>query len=134
MQVNRLLSGSAAGFVLVMVAIVVLPWRSASADNNNQNVVQPLNPAGEGRRLFLRENCYGCHGGHGGGGMGPNFRDDRPNKDDVEHAVREGKKGGMPAFPGLTELDIQNLNAYIQSLRTPAEPVFTRWWEPVPSQ
>jgi cytochrome c551 len=94
---------------------------------------QALDSAGEGRRVFLKNNCYGCHGGRGGGGMGPNFRDDRPTKDDIENAVEEGLPGGMPKFPGLTDRDINNLNAYIQSLRTAAEPTFTHWWEPVPS-
>jgi mono/diheme cytochrome c family protein len=88
----------------------------------------------EGRRVFLANNCYGCHGGHAGGGMGPNFRDDRPTADDVENAVEDGKPGGMPAFRNLKDQDIRNLVAYINSLRTPAEPTFTHWWEPVPSQ
>lgn len=94
---------------------------------------QALNSAGEGRRVFLKNNCYGCHGGHGGGGMGPNFRDDRPTKDDIKDAVEDGLPGGMPRFPRLTSHDIDNLNAYIQSLRTAAEPTFTHWWEDVPS-
>jgi cytochrome c551 len=88
----------------------------------------------EGRRVFLANNCYGCHGGRAGGGMCPNFRDNKPQQDEVEKAVREGKPAGMPAFPNLTDQDIQNVAAYFQSLRTPAEPTFTHWWEPVPSQ
>ncbi len=93
-----------------------------------------LTPAEEGRRVFLRENCYGCHGGRAGGGMCPNLRDNRPDEGDVEDVVREGTETGMPAFPNLTDRDIQNLAAYFKSLRTPAEPVFTHWWEGVPSQ
>src|SRR5690348_15583577 len=75
----------------------------------------PLNAAGEGRRQFLKNNCYGCHGGRGGGGMGPNLRG---GDVDVEEAV-QGLPGGMPAFRNLTETDINNLEAYIRSLRTP---------------
>jgi cytochrome c551 len=93
-----------------------------------------LGPAEEGRRVYLRENCYGCHGGRGGGGMGPNFRSDRPGQDDVEEAVREGESGGMPAFRNLTSQDISNLAAYFRTLRTRAEPTFTHWWEAVPTQ
>jgi cytochrome c551 len=96
-------------------------------DNNGGSPV-------EGRRVFLANNCYGCHGGRAGGGMCPNFRDHKPDQDAVEEAVREGKPGGMPAFPNLKDQDIQNLAAYFRSLRTPAEPTFTHWWEPVPSQ
>lgn len=93
-----------------------------------------LSPAEEGRRIYLRDNCYGCHGGRGGGGMGPNFRSDRPDADDVREAVREGKDKGMPTFPNLSTQDINNLGAYFRSLRTSAEPKFTHWWEPVPTQ
>jgi cytochrome c551 len=93
-----------------------------------------LNSAGEGRRTFLKENCYGCHGGRGGGGMGPNLRDDRPDAGDVSDAVRQGKPGGMPPFPTLTSRDVTNLAAYFKSLRSNAEPTFTHWWEAVPSQ
>ena len=93
-----------------------------------------LGPAEEGRRVFLRENCYGCHGGRSGGGMGPNLRSDRPDDDEVKEAVREGKRGGMPAFPNLSSEDIKNLAAYFKTLRTRAEPTFTHWWEAVPTQ
>jgi mono/diheme cytochrome c family protein len=93
----------------------------------------PLNPAGEGRRIFLSHNCYGCHGGRGGGGMGPNLRGQGLQKDDVNEAVH-GLPGGMPRFRDLQDTDINNLAAYIQSLKTPAEPTFTHWWEPIPSQ
>jgi cytochrome c551 len=90
-----------------------------------------LAPAGEGRRVFLRENCYGCHGGRAGGGMGPNLRG---GADDVKDAVQEGLEGGMPAFPQLSRLDIDNLEAYFRSIRTPGEPTFTHWWEAVPTR
>jgi len=94
----------------------------------------PLSPAGEGRRVYLRENCYGCHGGRAGGGMGPNFRDNRPLPADVVSAVQTGVSTGMPSYPALTTVDIQNLTAYFQSLRTTSEPTWVRWWETVPSQ
>lgn len=135
MHVKSIVAGSAACLGLFLAAVAALPLSSIRADDDGgRNVAQPLNPAGEGRRVFLRENCYGCHGGHAGGGMGPNFRDHRPDQDAVEQAVEEGRPGGMPAFPNLGELDIQNLSAYFRSLRTSAEPTFTHWWEPVPSQ
>jgi mono/diheme cytochrome c family protein len=90
-----------------------------------------LTPAQEGRRVYLRENCYGCHGGRAGGGMGPNLRSEA---DDVSEAVRQGEEGGMPAYPNISSLDIQNLQAYFRSIRTASEPTFTHWWEPVPSR
>ena len=88
----------------------------------------------EGRRIFMRENCYSCHGGFAGGGFCPSLREPRPDEDEVREAVRNGTPNGMPPFPQLTEVDIRNLAAYFQSLRTDREPTFTHWWEPVPTQ
>jgi mono/diheme cytochrome c family protein len=85
-----------------------------------------------GRKLFLRENCYICHGGRGGGGMCPSLRENKPNND---NAIRDGTPVGMPAFrTELTDPEIEDVLAYIQTLRTPQEPVFTHWWETVPTQ
>jgi mono/diheme cytochrome c family protein len=88
----------------------------------------------EGRRIFVRENCYSCHGGFAGGGFCPSLRVDKPDESDVEEVVREGTENGMPPFPHLRERDIVNLCAYFQSLRTRREPTFLHWWEPVPTQ
>jgi cytochrome c551 len=84
-----------------------------------------------GRRLFLKMNCYGCHGGRGGGGMCPSLRDG----DADEEVIRDGTESGMPPFGHLlTEQEILDLVAYIESMRTPQEPTFTHWWEPVPTR
>jgi mono/diheme cytochrome c family protein len=90
-----------------------------------------LTPAQEGRKVYLRENCYGCHGGRAGGGMGPNLRSEA---DDVREAVHQGEEGGMPAYPNVSNADIQFLQAYFRSIRTAAEPTFTHWWEAVPTR
>jgi mono/diheme cytochrome c family protein len=94
-------------------------------------IASALTPAQEGRKVFLRENCYGCHGGRAGGGMGPNLRSEA---EDVGEAVHQGESGGMPAYPKITALEITNLQAYFRSIRTPAEPVFTHWWELTPTR
>jgi len=88
----------------------------------------------EGRRIYMRENCYICHGGFVGGGMCPSLRDRRPDYDEVREAVRRGTPSGMPPFPELTDQDIRNIATYFQTLRTRAEPTFTHWWEPIPTQ
>jgi mono/diheme cytochrome c family protein len=93
-----------------------------------------LGPAEEGRRVYMRENCYGCHGGRSGGGMGPQFRSERPDAGDISETLRKGEGGGMPAYPHLTAQDASDLSAYFRTLRTAAEPVFTHWWEPVPTR
>jgi mono/diheme cytochrome c family protein len=95
------------------------------------NSAMALTPAQEGRKIYLSQNCYGCHGGHGGGGMGPNLRNEA---DDVAEAVHQGEEGGMPAYPSITAVQIQNLTAYFRSMHSPGEPTFTHWWEAVPTQ
>jgi cytochrome c551 len=100
-----------------------IAYASSSSDSNGD----PIN----GRKVFLRENCYGCHGIRAGGGMCPNLRDDPPDESDVEHAVTEGTATGMPSFTGrITEREIADLAAYFQTLRTVREPTFNHWWEP----
>lgn len=101
---------------------------------------QTLSPAGEGRRAWLKYNCYGCHGMRAQGGMGPNIQHEG---DDVGEAVLEGEDGGMPSFrPYLTQHPdpagttglINNLRAYLQSIGTANEPRFTHWWDQVPKE
>jgi mono/diheme cytochrome c family protein len=103
---------------------------SASGGSGSDDDGNPI----EGRRIYMRENCYVCHGGFAGGGMCPSLRRDPPDKSDVEKVVEEGTENGMPPFPHLTEEDIENLCAYFQTLRTRREPTFTHWWEPIPTQ
>jgi mono/diheme cytochrome c family protein len=89
-----------------------------------------------GRKVFLRENCYICHGGRAGGGMCPSLREDPPDESDVRHAVEDGTESGMPSYEGrVSRKEIEDLAAYFESLRSAREPIFTHWWEPgVPSR
>jgi mono/diheme cytochrome c family protein len=88
----------------------------------------------EGRRIYMRENCYICHGGYAGGAMCPSLREKRPDYEKVREVVRNGTPSGMPRFPELTDQDIRNVATYFQTLRTCQEPTFTHWWEPVPTR
>lgn len=92
-----------------------------------------LSPAGEGRRMFLKLNCYGCHGMAGGGGMGPNIVG--AESGDVNEAVTQGEDTGMPSFSAyFTSTDTANIAAYLRSIGTKTEPTFTHWWEAIPTQ
>jgi len=122
MQSKLGLFGAIASLAFV-VAIVVGFSAVATGDNGN-----PIN----GRKVFLKANCYVCHGGRGGGGMCPSLRETRP---DDKNVVRDGTSKGMPAFENiLTDREIEDVMAYIESLRTSREPTFTHWWEAVPTQ
>lgn len=77
----------------------------------------------EGRKLYLKYNCYGCHGTMGGGGMGKAINDTEwvYGADDasVFKTITEGSQGGMPSFKQLAgdieEEDIWKIIAYIRS-------------------
>jgi len=119
---------SSIGVIAAALALTLAASAARPDDGSNGNAVN-------GRKLFLKNNCYICHGGRGGGGMCPSLREDRPDEDDVRQAVLNGTRSGMPSFRAfVTSQDVQDLAAYIESLRSNREPTFTHWWEAVPSQ
>jgi mono/diheme cytochrome c family protein len=92
-----------------------------------------LNPAGEGRRQFLKLNCYSCHGAFAGGGIGPSIVG--ATRDEVEFNVLNGNAGGMPSFAQyVNETDITNLALYLESIGTNQEPKFFDWWKKDPKK
>ena len=94
---------------------------------------QALTPAGEGRRAYMKYNCYGCHGTNAAGGIAMNI----VGKDsgDVAEAVLEGKDEGMPSYKGIVSLtEITNLGAYLRSIGKAGEPKFNDWWVSVPTK
>jgi cytochrome c551 len=94
-------------------------------------VAHALDAAGEGRRAYLKYNCYGCHGNGATGGQGPNIV--HTELGDVTEAVWQGKDEGMPSYRNIvTTTDLANLAAYLRSIGTPSEPKFNDWWVPVP--
>jgi mono/diheme cytochrome c family protein len=91
----------------------------------------PLNRIGEGRRLFLKYNCYSCHGMRAEGGMGPPIA--HKELDEVRSAVTFGREGGMRSFADfLDEKDIRRIASYLKSIGTDKEPMFRDWWEDIP--
>lgn len=114
---------------------VILLAGGIGAAHAAPNCMTPtLDAAGEGRRAFMRMNCYSCHGGSGHGGtMGPSLVGVAAGE--VGDAVLNGEGGGMPSFKNyLCANDIANLTTYLQTLGTPNEPKFMEWWEPYPAQ
>ena len=90
-----------------------------------------LGPVGEGRRNFLKWNCYGCHGMNAAGGIGPNIQ--TKGSPEVREAMRNGRPGGMPSFVQIAGVaDMDNVAAYLASIGTPGEPKWVDWWIDVP--
>ncbi|HEX4510201.1 MAG TPA: cytochrome c [Burkholderiaceae bacterium] len=96
--------------------------------------MQPdLDSPGEGRRLFLKLNCYSCHGMFAGGAIGPNIVG--ASQGEVEFNVMNGNEGGMPSFAKyVDETDITNLTNYLASIGTSDEPKFMDWWKKNPKK
>ncbi len=74
----------------------------------------------QGRKLYLRWNCYGCHGTMGGGGIGRPLLDEEwiYGGDDasVLETIQGGRPGGMPTFKELvTEDEMWKIIAYVRS-------------------
>lgn len=92
-----------------------------------------LGPVGEGRRAWLKFNCYGCHGNNAAGGMGPNVQ--HAEAGDVAQVVLrgDGVEAGMRSFAGIaTATDANNIAAYLRTIGTPAEPTWLDWWNATP--
>jgi mono/diheme cytochrome c family protein len=96
----------------------------------------------EGRKLWLKYNCYSCHGMRAAGGMGPRLAGGE--SDEVAEVLIEGGEKGMPKYNfkryPISQADIANLQAYLGSIDlsrpsqanpslNPREPYFMHWWE-----
>ena len=120
-----------AGTLLAMLSMPVPAQTAAGAASRASPLDAPLNRIGEGRRLFLKYNCYSCHGMRAEGGMGPNIA--HREIDEVRSAVMFGREGGMRSFADfLDEKDVRRLAAYLKSIGTDKEPMFRDWWEDIP--
>ena len=98
---------------------------------SNAPDAQKLDAAGEGRRLFLKLNCYGCHGMFATGGMGPNIV--HAERGDVREVLLHGEDKGMRSYKDyVSDTDITNIAAYLQSIGSPNEPTFKDWWKKNP--
>ena len=80
-------------------------------------VVSLTGAAEEGRKQFTALGCIACHGADLSGGIGPELRnrtvEDLPEARIREQAMQGGN--GMPAFPNMSEQELQNFIAFIRS-------------------
>ena len=127
------LTGYAAVLTMLASAAQIIAPQTFAPQALAQSAPAPaatLNPAGEGRRLYLKLNCYGCHGMRAAGGMGP-----RIVGSEAQDVMREGGSAGMPSYSKYaTAKDVANINAYLLSIENNNDPKFTHWWEPIPTK
>lgn len=96
----------------------VASTEAASTGTTPTTDIGPLSGAAEaGRQQFTALGCIACHGADLSGGIGPQLAgrtvDDLPEERIRSQAMQGG--AGMPAFPNLTEQELQNFIAFIRS-------------------
>ncbi len=104
----------------MLVVILLLCWSSGFA------VAQgPADKSSdrEATELFSRR-CAGCHGeGATGTDRGPSLRDNRTlrssSQDQIENLIRNGTRGGMPAFP-LPPAELKALSGMVHGFNVSA--------------
>ena len=93
---------------LVLMALPCLAFGQSNATGNAEN----------GKRIFMKQNCYYCHGTIGQGGRdGARLAQTALNLQGVIRYVRK-PTGGMPAFTEkiLTDQELTDIYAYLKSL------------------
>jgi hypothetical protein len=127
--------------ILAMSMLCQIAWVSHATAADTRSRISPstivltgnLGPIGEGRRNFLKWNCYSCHGMNGAGGMGPNIQSKQFS--DVKQGMTFGGVAGMISFVQIaTNTDMQNIAAYLASIGTPNEPTWVDWWVANPTK
>ena len=93
------------------------PTEAAGAAATPEAVMALTGAAEVGRQQFTAFGCIACHGTDLSGGIGPELRnrtpEDLPEARIREQAMQGGN--GMPAFPNMTEQELQNFIAFIRS-------------------
>ncbi|MDE2867138.1 MAG: cytochrome c [Chloroflexota bacterium] len=93
------------------------PTEAAAAAETPAAIASLSGAAEEGRKQFTALGCIACHGTDLSGGIGPELRkrtvEDLPEERIRSQAMQGG--AGMPAFPNLTEQELQNFIAFIRS-------------------
>lgn len=102
----------------VAAVAAATPTGAASTGTTPTTGIGPLSGAAEaGRQQFTALGCIACHGADLSGGIGPMLAgrtpDDLPEERIRSQAMQGG--AGMPAFPNLTEQELQNFIAFIRS-------------------
>lgn len=96
---------------ILLVGLIALPVIAAAQS-------APAGNAENGKRLFMKQNCYYCHGTTGQGGRdGARIAQTVMNLQGMMRYVRK-PAGGMPAFTEkiLPDQELTDIYAYLKSL------------------
>lgn len=96
---------------ILLVLAMTLPAVASAQSSSNGN-------AENGKRVFMKQNCYYCHGTTGQGGRdGTRIAQTALNTQGLIRYVRK-PTGGMPAYTEkiLSDQDLTDIYAYLKSL------------------
>ena len=102
----------------IPTAVAVTETSEPTESASTPAAVVALTGAAEaGRQQFTALGCIACHGADLSGGIGPKLAgrttDDLPEERIRSQAMEGG--AGMPAFPNLSEQELQNFISFIRS-------------------
>ena len=95
-------------FLVILIILPIIVAAQTAPAGNTEN----------GKKLFMKQNCYYCHGTTGQGGRdGARIAQTALNLQGVIRYVRK-PAGGMPAFTEkiLTDQELTDIYAYLKSL------------------
>ncbi|PYS37515.1 MAG: hypothetical protein DMG14_20930 [Acidobacteria bacterium] len=95
---------------ILLFFVIALPTLAAAQSSNGN--------AENGKRVFMKQNCYYCHGTTGQGGRdGARLAQTALNVQGLIRYVRK-PTGGMPAFTEkiLSDQELTDIYAYLKSL------------------
>jgi mono/diheme cytochrome c family protein len=107
--------------LLLIVAPIVASLAFGCVAIQAQNAA-PAGDAANGKKLWVKENCYSCHGYDGHGGAGVKLAPKPIAQAAFIGIVRHPPKSAMPTFSAkvIPDSDLRDMWAYLSSV--PATP------------
>ena len=120
--VNSLLSSASVFIPLATAAALLIAVSFAAAQSPDASGAAPHGDAQNGRKLFVKEGCYGCHGreAHGGGLNGPRLAPEVIPFDAFLQFLRR-PSGEMPPYTPkvISNKDLTDIYAFLLSVPQP---------------
>jgi mono/diheme cytochrome c family protein len=91
----------------------LLLWMFVACEDSDKNDDTNLTGDEANGQVLYDANCAGCHGASADGGSGPSLLGE--DLGEFLEVVPNGE-GSMPAFPDMSDQDIADIYAFVQTL------------------
>ena len=98
-----------------LLALLPALLLAACAEEEASGDIAAANGDATSGEALYADNCSGCHGSAGEGGTGPAIAGNPEGDAETAEVVQNGEDE-MPAFPDLTDQDISDILAYLETL------------------